>query len=178
MSLPLMPKIELNFNAGGISLMSCTFRLKKSVEVGKDIVEQHLAEEYLKQLQKELKAGNLRLKPLTPFSIAYKKRQGMAQPTIPLYGKGEGNRRSLISGIVVSRTKARGMRVEPSKRKTHHSGVRMEKFILSHAKGYTTRMGVVPPRDPFKAVFKKFRVEEHRFLMAKKIKRKIRRLWK
>ena len=98
---------------------------------------------FIDTFKKNIKNKKGQFTPLKPSTVEAKRKKGYSKPSVPLYGKGESDRRSLINVYKLKKRKT-GYEVSPKSGK-HWSGASYKEILGIHEKG----TAIIPERTPF-----------------------------
>lgn len=159
--------VNIKFVKGGSKLFGMPRKGKKIIRGMGDIVSLELSEVFLNEIRKRLKEDGLHLERLSRNSIARKRAKGFPRPSVPMYGKGEGDTRSYWKLLRV-RKNPKSVSVGFQGNTKHHSGFKIKDLAIMHAEGG----GGFPKRNPIGSAFRKFNIKKavRRVFLKKAIK--------
>lgn len=137
------------------------------------------AEKFIRMFHNGIKNNQLGLRKLAEMSISMKRGMGYRKPEVPLYGKGDQDKKKSYVNMLRIRKMKNGWKIFPSWGKHHKANASLRDLLKKHETGYTfivdgkTRR--VPPRPAWLLTKNKFLTEYANDKDNKKIKREIKK---
>jgi len=121
------------------------------------------ADKFIKIFHDGIKLDKFGLIRLSQFTEKWKRSQGYKKPEVPLFGKGdEDKKKSFVNMLRVKKLK-NGWKVFPSWGKHHKANQQLRQLLKIHEEGRTFKVKEklirIPPRPAFLEAMKKFKKE-------------------
>lgn len=175
--------IKAKFSTSYAAKMARIKRLPRLVKESADTILKKDANGIIKEFRKGIKNNSFSLEALKEKTIEGKKRKGYSKPTVPLYGKGEGDGNSLINALAIRKLK-NGYRIYKRKAKHHTANLSLESLLSIHENGALIRQRRggktvlirIPPRPVVDKAIQRYLRKKTREENTKQVRKAIREL--
>lgn len=104
--------------------------------------------------QDGIRKNKFGLQPLNDAYVAYKRSLGLPKPAYPLYGVGDGSKRSYIKLFQVRRDGNAGFEATPRNVKHHEADLTLKQMFKVHEHGAVIGKGRIPARPAGKKAYR------------------------
>ena len=149
-----MVKVKYSTNFDAVRM-----RIKRLPELAEEMALATVKKDavsFIKLFKQGIRDKKFNLIALRPETIRRKMRQGLSQPSSPLYGSGDDEKNSYINTLRLRRLR-KGWKVYRSNAKHHDADITLKHLMAIHEAGALIKRGDaiirIPPRPTFKKAF-------------------------